>query len=276
MSSFSDRFQVISKRMRLDFEEAGLGKHNLTKGQNREGRLRAFLKEKLPGQYGVGTGEIIYRDGGLSPQTDIVIYDKLKCPVLYAEESLLLPIDGTHGIIEVKSYLGREELRDAALKIKNYKEHAPRDLAILKKTEHLTLARPARPFGIVFAYQLKSGSLESLSTTWMEINEEVGLVNNWVNLISVLGEGLIFITKPKPDGTDEPLIDTDALVQFTLAAQEGKNDGNVISRWIRMGDDSLMWFYFYLNVVLSRTPVLPVDIGRYINPSLPPMIHSVL
>jgi hypothetical protein len=58
-----DRFQVISKRMLLDFEEAGLGRHKLTKGINRKYKPSEFLNEKLPFQYAVTDGEVVFRDG---------------------------------------------------------------------------------------------------------------------------------------------------------------------------------------------------------------------
>lgn len=262
--------------MLLDFEEAGLGRHNLTKGTNREYKLSEFLNEKLPFQYAVTAGEVVFRDGTLSNQSDVIIYDRLRCPVLYSEASSIIPIDGTYGIIEVKSYLTKDELIDTAQKIKAFKEQAPRDLAVIRKTEHVTLARPGRPFGVVFGYRLKDNSLNSLVGNWMECNKDIGVVNNWINMIVVLGEGLILIGRRKSDSVVEPLLDTDSLVDFTLAAMEGKNDGMVAPLPLRFGDNTLMFFYFYLNALWARTQIVPVDIGRYIDPSLPLMIHSVL
>jgi aerobic-type carbon monoxide dehydrogenase small subunit (CoxS/CutS family) len=40
--------------MLLDFEEAGLGQHNPTKGSNREHKLNEFLTDRLPYQYAPG------------------------------------------------------------------------------------------------------------------------------------------------------------------------------------------------------------------------------
>jgi len=270
-----DRFRIISQKMLLDFEEAGLGQHAPTKGQNREETLRHFLKEKLPFQYAIETGEIIFRDGHLSRQTDVIIYDRLKCPVFYSNESIMVPIDGTYGIIEVKSALGKEELMDSAIKIKTYKEKAPRDLTILRKPEYVTFQRPNRPFGITFSYQLKKNSLDSLSQNWIDINKEIGVVNNWINMIAVLGEGLIFFERLKADGKTELCLETDAIVNYTLAAIEGKNEGKVRTVVYPYKEDTLMWFYFYLIALLARIAVVPVDIGKYIDPTLPQIIYSV-
>lgn len=269
-----DRFNKISNRMKLDFDEAGLGKHQGNVGQNREGILRLFLQEKLPFQYGIGTGEIVYPNGQLSNQTDIILYDKLMCPLFYSNESIMVPAEGTYGIIEVKSSLGKEDLKDAALKIKNFKDPVPLELTIVHKIEHVTLHRPSRPFGVVFGYQLKNNSLKSLAENWIEVNKEVGVVNNWINMIVVLGEGIILIEKVT-DGEEQLLLDTDSLVNYTLAAQEGENDGNIKISIRDYKEETLMWFYFYLTSILARTSLSPVDIGKYVDRSLPPIIHKL-
>lgn len=274
--NLQDRFKLISRRMLLDFEEAGLGRHAGTKGSNREYKLAEFLSEKLPYQYAVASGEVVFRDGALSNQTDVIVYDRLRCPVLYSEASAIIPIDGTFGTIEVKSHLSKDELLDAARKVKVFKEQAPRDLAVVRKIEHVTLARPGRPFGIVFGYQLKGNSLDSLANNWMEINEEIGVVNNWINMIAVLGEGVILLFRKKDESSLEPFLETDSLVNFTLAAMEGKNDGKVLPSPLPYGEDTLMYFYFYLNAILARTQIVPVDIGRYVDPRLPPIVHTAL
>ncbi len=179
------------------------------------------------------------------------------------------------GLSRLNLTLSTEELRNSAEKIKNIKEQAPRDLAILRKTEHITLARPGRPFGVLFSFQ-SNISLETIAKNWLEINKDIGVVNNWLNMIIVLNKGLILIGKPKNDETIEPFLETDSLVNFTLQAQEGKNDGFVVPIIKEEETDTLMWFYFYLTALLSRTFVVPVDIGKYIDNNLPPMIHSVL
>ena len=82
------------------------------------------------------------------------------------------------------------------------------------------------------------------------------------------------IGKPRESLEPEPFLETDSLVDFTLAAMDGKNDGNIVPIILRKGDDTLMWFFFYLSAILGRTALAPVDIGRFIDPNLPPMIHS--
>jgi hypothetical protein len=270
-----DRFSIISKRMKLDYQEAGLGNHNLSKGENREHRLRDFLSDKLPFQYGITSGEILFQDGGLSNQTDIILYDKIHCPILYAEQTSIVPVGGVYGTIEVKSKLSKKELEDAAPKVKKFKENAPRDLSVIQKIEHITLQRPSRPFGIIFGFELADNSLDSLADNWVAIGrDQINNVGEWFNMIVVLGEGIIMLGHPKENGV-EHFLDTDALVNFTLNAKEDKNDGNVGYYIYRHGEETLMYFYFYLNAILARTSVAPVDIGRYIDSTLPILVHSI-
>ncbi len=52
--------------------------HRGERGRQREDNLRKFLSDHLPAAYGVATGEILpYKGNKLSPQCDIIIYDRL-------------------------------------------------------------------------------------------------------------------------------------------------------------------------------------------------------
>ena len=77
------------------------------RGGPREYAVREYLKIHLPRRYGVTAGKVMGRDGGLSRQIDILIYDAMNCPILYSEqlgeEYHIIPADGTIANIEVKS-----------------------------------------------------------------------------------------------------------------------------------------------------------------------------
>ncbi len=260
--------------MQLDFIEAGISDHPGVKGENRENILKKFLTEKLPFQYGIGSGQIIFPNGDLSNQTDIILYDKLKCPILYAESSILVPIDGTHGIIEVKSALSKDELYDSVLKIQRYKENASNKLVTLSTFSGARIMPPIYPFGVVFAYNLKGNSLESLANNWKEFNLEVGYVNNWINMIFVLNKGYILLSKPKDLGEGyEALIDTSEMIQYADICQHNDQPSPNFPIVVEAGEDTLTKFYLYLSYLLARTPVMPVDIGEYFDLSFPPIIH---
>lgn len=65
-------------------------------------------------------------------------------------------------------------------------------------------------------------------------------------------------------------------MDYALAAQAGTNGGAMSPVIAHSGEDTLTWFYLYLSSLLARTPVVPVDIGKYVDPNLPPMIHKIL
>jgi len=50
--------------------------HQGVKGEGNEHVLRELIKKFIPKRYGVGTGEVIDRNGKQSRQCDIVTYDK--------------------------------------------------------------------------------------------------------------------------------------------------------------------------------------------------------
>ena len=107
--------------MIIDFEEISAQvTHNGAKGRIREKKIVSnYLEKYVPGNIGVGNGEIIATNGEISSETDIVLYDKLTTPYLLKEDSYqIFPIECVYGVVEVKSNLGQRELEDAAEKIR--------------------------------------------------------------------------------------------------------------------------------------------------------------
>ena len=104
---------------------------------------------------------------------DILIYDKINCPVLYAGETKVLPIESVYGGIEVKSRLSKAEFADAVDRIAKFKDLAPRDLSVIQTREYTTVHRPSRPFGIVFGFDLGDNSLQSLLQNFDELNKDI-------------------------------------------------------------------------------------------------------
>jgi hypothetical protein len=82
------------------FEHRGL------RGSVRETTLIEFLNNYLPQKIGIGSGEIVSVDGGVSKQQDLVLYDKMNCPILYDKGGIqIYPSEGIYSVIEVKSAL---------------------------------------------------------------------------------------------------------------------------------------------------------------------------
>jgi hypothetical protein len=187
----SGLFQRVEATLVARYNEAAAVKHMGDRGENREAVLREFLSEHLPKRFGVAKGEVVTRAGGQSHAADIIIFDADYAPVLYAGNTLILPVEAVYGIIEVKSRLSKAEFRDAWKKIQAFKQLAPRELSVIQTREYMTVHRPSRPFGMIFAFDLADNSLSSLNENWEERNKEVHDVNYFEHLVVVLGSGLL-------------------------------------------------------------------------------------
>jgi len=272
-------FEKVEDTLLSRFREAGFVGQMGDRGDNREEILREFLQEHLPKQYGVLKGEIVSRDGGRSHSADIIIYDALKSPILYAGKTAVVPIESVYGIIEVKSTLSKVEFLDATGKIEAFKKLAPRDLSVIQTREYVTIQRPSRPFAIVLGYQLADNSLSSLSKNWHEENQRIHEANHFANLVCVLGKGLLrYEVVNLSRGTKELLVDTDQFVTLILTAekrtanQEPQEEIKLRIVEEDVGQRSFGRFFVYLLIMLARLRLSVPDLGRYLDPEIPLMI----
>lgn len=113
-TSRKEIFALAAKKLRQDFEELSTVPHNAAKGAEAEGLVRAFLSSRIPKRFEVGAGFIIDPLDTISRQTDVVIYDAFNCPVYRASENAaIFPSDNVAAVVEVKSKLTKEKLREA-------------------------------------------------------------------------------------------------------------------------------------------------------------------
>ena len=104
---------------------------------------------------------------------------------------------------------------DASKKVEAFKRLAPQDLSVIQTREYVTLHRPSRPFGMVFAYDLADNSLNSLMENWTERHKEVHDVNFFENGVVVLGAGLLVFEKVDlAAGQKHLLLGTDEFVDL--------------------------------------------------------------
>lgn len=276
----AELFQRVEGTLVARFNEAAAVKHHGDRGENREEVLRDFLAEHLPRRFGVAKGEVMTRGGGHSHSADVIIYDADSGPLLYADKTKILPIECVYGIIEVKSRLSKAEFVDASKKIEAFKRLAPRDLSVIETREYMTVHRPSRPFGMIFAFDLADNSLESLLTNWEERNREVHDVNYFENLVVILGAGLL--TWEMADlavGNKHLLLDTDEFVDHMLTEEKrARNDEPPTDRVVRQvvearGQETFGRFFVYLLIALERLRLGVADLGRYLDPDLPFMIR---
>jgi hypothetical protein len=278
-TAMDDFFARIEETLLAMFHQSGFIVHAGDKGENREEILREFLSTHLPKRYGVIKGEIITKDGVHSHAADIIIYDALDCPVLYNVKTAVLPIEGVYGIIEVKSRLSKVEFLDASCKIESFKRLAPRDLSVLKTREYVTVHRPSRPFGIILGYEFDRNSLDSLTSNWLDEDRRIHDVNYFVNLVCVLGGGLLHHDQANlTRGEKGILLDTDEFVNLVLTIhkrESSKEPMDEIVTWMGkedLGNRSFGRFFVYLLIMLSRMKLGVPDLGRYLDPDLPMLI----
>lgn len=182
-------YEKMQCNMQNDSEAAGIFAHSGCTGTAREEFLREFLRQRLPGKYGIGTGKIISSlCDRQSKQIDIVIYDKENCPVLYSEGgNSIYPIECVYGIIEVKSALSKEKLEEGVQNILSVKRLLAAGGVRMKRS---------MPFGIVFGFDLAGNSLDSLENNLRELEQDLEPAY-WVNMVVVLEAGIISHVNPK-------------------------------------------------------------------------------
>jgi hypothetical protein len=87
------------------------------RGAVRQLLVRYLLEPLLPEGFRIGTGKVTDHRGGLSAETDVIVYDRRSIPpVMYDETMGLFPIECVSYTIEVKSTLTATELDDAVEK----------------------------------------------------------------------------------------------------------------------------------------------------------------
>jgi len=150
---FTNTFAQYEKLLHQKYAVSSTIRHRGERGRQREHGLFTFLKDNLPGAYGVATGEVIpYRGSIPSPQCDIIIYDRLRMPVLGSGEAVQqVPLEAVYGIIECKSSLDSKAFIDAKEKF-----HAIRSLPRCPSKRPLREAALKSPFFTLFGYRLKA------------------------------------------------------------------------------------------------------------------------
>jgi hypothetical protein len=89
--------------------------HYGERGRNDEERLKSFLKQVLPGKFGIGTGFIVNGNPEAMPsnQTDIIISDHFFNSPLHRELAAeVYPIETVYATVEVKGLFSNRKDRD--------------------------------------------------------------------------------------------------------------------------------------------------------------------
>ena len=96
--------------------------HSAEIGALVERQFRSQLEEVLPAKIGVSQGFVVDSIGGVSRQMDIILYDKLNTPRIFASEGAqMFPVEATYACGEIKTELNASELEDSFEKCLSYK-----------------------------------------------------------------------------------------------------------------------------------------------------------
>lgn len=179
------------RKLREDFAEIQeCNPHSGEKGSEAEDILRQFLRERLPRRFDVAAGIVLGADGSVSRQSDVLIYDAINSPVYRTGTRLqILPRDNVPAVIEVKSKLNKDELRDAAQKIASVKAIKASPISGADQPVTFSDLITTSVLGCVFAFDSYT-TLETLADNLKEINQ-AHEPEQWIDLVVVLDKGCI-------------------------------------------------------------------------------------
>ncbi len=111
----TEYFQLVAAQLlsRLAELKVFISKHNPTVGVLTETVLRDFLATRLPKSVEVAQGFVVGRDGVVSRQVDVIIFDCLDfVPHYRLQDLVVVPADAVLAVIEVKTTIDRRRFHE--------------------------------------------------------------------------------------------------------------------------------------------------------------------
>lgn len=116
LSSAQNKLTAAIDQIRLSIP------HSAEIGTLIEQQFRSQLEEILPEKIGVSHGFVVDSSGGVSKQMDIILYDRLNTPRIFASDGAqMFPVEATYACGEIKTKLNSKELTDSFEKCLSYK-----------------------------------------------------------------------------------------------------------------------------------------------------------
>ena len=232
-------FKGIKEKMLIDFTEiSSQVKHRPSKGSIREREvIKEYLEKYLPGNIGISNGECISTDGTVSSECDIILYEKNTTPYLVHKDGYqVFPIECVYGVIEVKSKLNKNELKDSIAKIKKIKSmskvaYEEQKGPVIQSTNLYGKKWSFFPtIGIIFAFD--SIKLETLKKHFVPMQENIALEKQ-IDSLWVLNKGMIIHRNnngtiefaPNPDTSPKIIISDNPLLLLTVHLQSLMSSG---------------------------------------------------
>lgn len=177
MSNLNDLLENNIKTLINSANAVGGITHQGLKGTAREEYLAEFFEKYLPHQWGIGKGQIQDSLGGISHESDLIIYDRNSLPPTLVGKSInIFPIECVKYVFEVKSTLNATEVKTTIVKF--------------DKLKSLYIGEEKSPVRVLFAFDSdlsKKTDLERLE----ELDEDFDK-NSAVQVLIVIGKGYWF------------------------------------------------------------------------------------
>jgi Domain of unknown function (DUF6602) len=202
------------------FKKSSKTQHKGLKGDARANRIADFLRNRLPSGYEVlCKAEVVDYLDQRSGEVDILVLDKVRNAIL-SDDPLWIPAEALLAVIEVKSVLTKDHLRNAYIAAKKidtlrpFKKFFTLAGSNLKKVS--TNAKPLeqeeapeslRCFRSLFAYKTNLANKDWLNQEWkrvLDVTSELQCGPESLDRILVLDKGLI--NAPSQIGTDESTV----------------------------------------------------------------------
>jgi hypothetical protein len=195
------RSPFLNRRFAVAVEEFGLALKRTSditrrgdKGEAREDPLREFFRRRLPTGFAVAKGEVVDLNGGVSPQLDLMFYDRSANFALNAEDTQILPAEALLASIEVKSKLNKAEIDKSvkAARLLRCLEPYGRPLGGADIGNAPQKINIARYYHCVFAYDTDLSDNDWMSKEFERILS-LGGQDHLIDAVYVLNRGLLNI-----------------------------------------------------------------------------------
>jgi hypothetical protein len=182
----AEYFKALSDLMAAESRMlATFYRHRGKLGENREAIIQRFLATYLPRRFGVGSGFALFGDE-VSTQQDVVVYDALNNPILFPDSiAPLFPPSALAAVVEVKSTLTRDEIRDVVKKTQAVKQSL--------RAAFANHPEPPRSEALASSFAFGSRlSVAEILRTMKEAEDDLGVeMADRLDMVCLLGKGII-------------------------------------------------------------------------------------
>ena len=259
-SGFAGIYDATAEAMLAEFKKLRSGlNHSGARGDAAEEIVREFLADALPASLGVAVGQVVDSNGSYSGQSDVIIYNAERTPMLFRSAQggrQTVPIEGVVAVVEIKSVLQKKDLTQLvshARKLKSLeaKAYIPRAIESQYQLYDQQWAR-IPPLYSVFAFSADGLYVEELNA--MQAGTPL---HQRVDNLCALGRGLVLNVCLTGD-IDNP----ETLFSFSATATRLSRLGEVPSE-----NPLLPWFALNSTIwVQSDCP--PINLSAYVQDQL--------